>query len=434
MTRFWIAFMVSLSCAGSARAAFTSITNLRYQTGTQVRQVLDIHRPAPLPATPMPVILWIHGGGWLSGHKDDAPQINEITTAGYVLAAMNYRYSSTAPFPAQIQDVKAAIRFLRANAATYNLDPSRIAVWGQSAGAHLAALAAVTSGVSQTTLGQPFDVGDNLSVSSAVQACVAFATPSYVGDAAVNDTTVSTYLGGLLPGALPTAQAANCYNPAYLGNDPPFLAVHGLTDTLVPPIYGSNLHNALVAAGGSSTYVPLPGVGHTPWTTSEYPRALAFFQSVLPTLPLASWRELHGLPRDGSQDAGIAGSDGIANVLKFAFNLAPNAGSLTIPNAGTLANPTGTSLSGLSGLPHFGSTGSGNQLALTFLRRRATTGPGIGYEVQGSDDFITWTAQTLDGTNSETLSIDSQWERVRFLHTPSTGAARRFFRVAVRRF
>jgi acetyl esterase/lipase len=434
MTRFWIAFIFLLSCAGSVRAAFTSLTNLRYQTGTEVRHVLDIHRPSPLPATPMPVILWIHGGGWLTGAKDPVPQVTEITNAGYVLAAMNYRYSSTAPFPAQIQDVKAAIRFLRANAAAYNLDPSRIAVWGQSAGAHLAALAAVTSGVSQTTLGQPFDVGANLSVSSAVQACVAYATPSYLGDAAVNDTTVSTYLGGLLPGALPTAQAANCYNPAYLGNDPPFLVVHGLADTTVPPIYGSNLHNALVAAGGSSTYVTLPGVNHTPWATSEYPRALAFFQSVLPTLPLASWRELHGLPRDGTQDASIAGMDGIANVLKFAFNIAPNAGSLTIPNARTLAAPTGTSLSGLSGLPHFGSTGSGNQLALTFLRRKASTGPGIGYEVQWSEDFTTWTPQTLDGTNSETLSIDSSWERVRFLHTPGTGAARRFFRVAVRRF
>jgi acetyl esterase/lipase len=434
MTRFWIAFIILLSCAGSVRAAFTSLTNLRYQTGTEARHVLDIHRPSPLPATPMPVILWIHGGGWLTGAKDPVPQVTEITNAGYVLAAMNYRYSSTAPFPAQIQDVKAAIRFLRANAAAYNLDPSRIAVWGQSAGAHLAALAAVTSGVSQTTLGQPFDVGANLSVSSAVQACVAYATPSYLGDAAVNDTTVSTYLGGLLPGALPTAQAANCYNPAYLGNDPPFLVVHGLADTTVPPIYGNNLHNALVAAGGSSTYVPLPGVGHTPWATSEYPRALAFFQSVLPTLPLASWRELHGLPRDGTQDGIIAGMDGIANVLKFAFNIAPNAGSLTIPNARTLAAPTGTSLSGLSGLPHFGSTGSGNQLALTFLRRKASTGPGIGYEVQASGDFTTWTPQTLDGTNSETLSIDSSWERVRFLHTPGTDAARRFFRVVVRRF
>jgi hypothetical protein len=91
-------------------------------------------------------------------------------------------------------------------------------------------------------------------------------------------------------------------------------------------------------------------------------------------------------------------------------------------------------LSGLSGLPHFGSTSSGNQLALTFLRRKASTGPGIGYEVQWSEDFTTWTPQTLDGTNSETLSIDSSWERVRFLHTPGTGAARRFFRVAVRRF
>ena len=142
MARHWIAFMLMLKCAWSAHAAYTSSINLRYQTGTEARHVLDIHRPDPLPGTPMPVILWIHGGGWLVGHKGDAQLITEVTNAGFVLAAMNYRYSSTAPFPAQIQDVKAAVRFLRANALTYQLDPSRIGLWGQSAGAHLAALAA----------------------------------------------------------------------------------------------------------------------------------------------------------------------------------------------------------------------------------------------------------------------------------------------------
>lgn len=434
MARHWIAFMLMLKCAWSAHAAYTSSINLRYQTGTEARHVLDIHRPDPLPGTPMPVILWIHGGGWLVGHKGDAPLITEVTNAGFVLAAMNYRYSSTAPFPAQIQDVKAAVRFLRANAPTYQLDPSRIGLWGQSAGAHLAALAAVTSGISQTTLGHPLDVGSNLSVSSAVQACAAFAAPSYLGDAAVTDTTVSSYLGGLLPGALSTAQAANCYNAAYLGNDPPFLVVHGLSDTTVPPIYGSNLHNALIAAGGSSTYVPLPGVNHTPWAAVEYPRALTFFQNVLPGAPLATWRELHGLQRDGSQDASIAGTDGIANVLKFAFNLAPTAGSLTTPGTRPLENPVGSTLNALSGMPHLGRTGSGNQIALTFLRRKAATNPGISYEVQSSSDFSTWSPLVLDGANSETLNIDGTWERVRFLHTPSPSSTHRFFRVAVRRF
>ena len=88
MSRLWIAFIVSLSCAASVRAAFTSLTNLRYQTGTEVRQILDIHRPSPLPSTPLPVILWIHGGGWLTGAKDPVPQVTEITNAGYALAAM----------------------------------------------------------------------------------------------------------------------------------------------------------------------------------------------------------------------------------------------------------------------------------------------------------------------------------------------------------
>jgi len=432
MHRTFLIFMLLISGTISARAAYTSITNIRYQSGTDLKHVLDLYRPSPLSATPMPVILWVHGGGWLSGHKESPPQIDAITQAGYVLVAMNYRYSTTAPFPAQLQDVKSAIRFLRANAVTYHLDPSRIGVWGQSAGAHLAALAGVTSGLAQTTLGQELDVGDHLTFSSAVQACVVFATPSYLGDADPADTVVSSYLGGTLPGALPTAQAASCVNPAYLGHDPPFLIVHGLSDTTVFPAASSNLHAALVAAGAASIHVTLPGVHHTPWATGEYPRALTFFQSVMPTLPLASWRELHGLPHDGSQDAVTTGGDGLANVIKFAFNLAPTEGSLAIPNARTLASPTSTDLSQLSGLPHFGH--AGGEMVLTFLRRKASSGAGIGYFVQTTDDFLTWTSQNLDGANSEVVSINTGWERVRFFQTPVPGVVQRFYRVSVQRF
>jgi acetyl esterase/lipase len=431
MKLFGLVFGMMLLLAAEGVSAFTSLTNVRYRAGTEPRHVLDLHRPNPLRAQPMPVILWIHGGGWLTGHKGDAPLIAEVTSAGYVLAAMNYRYSSTAPFPAQLQDVKAAIRFLRANAAAYGLDPSRIGVWGQSAGGHLAALAAVTSGLTQTTLGQPLEVGEHLGVSSAVQACVAFAPPSYLGDAPPSDTTVSTYLGGTLPGALPTAQAANCYHPAYLGDDPPFLIVHGLADTVVPPVYGSQLHAALVTAGGSSSYVSLPGVGHTPWTAGEYPRALAFFQSVLPSLPLASWRELHGLPRDGSQDEAVTGGDGVPHLLKFAFHLAPTAGSLTGRAARTLAAPTSLVLDDLAGLPHWGAAGGSGVPALTFLRRRASSGPGIRYGVQGSVDLVSWQSQTLDATNCEVMVVDALWERVRFFPSAQAVGAPRFFRVVV---
>jgi len=144
------------------------------------RQRLDLYLPTPPaphpweqsfqagPATRrMPVLVWIHGGAWAIGKKEDTVPL-EWLGLGYAIASVDYRLSRDAIFPAQLQDVKAAVRWLRAQADRYARDPERIVVWGESAGGHLAALLGTTGGVSG------LDVGDNVDRSSRVKGVIDF--------------------------------------------------------------------------------------------------------------------------------------------------------------------------------------------------------------------------------------------------------------------
>ncbi len=135
---------------------------------------------------------------------------------------------------------------------------------------------------------------------------------------------------------------------------------------------------------------------------------------------LVGFRSLHGLPSDGSQDDANPSGDGVPNLLKFAFNLASNAGDLLLPN-GTVLPPNGA-----AGLPSLTSEG-GSGVALRFIRRKASTNPGIGYRVETSEDLLSWTPVDLGAATVE--SIDGTWERV--IVTDALGDPRRFFRVSV---
>ena len=108
---------------------------------------LDIYSPKSI-THPLPVVLWIHGDGWSRGRKEQRPPIN-LMAQGYIVVSIEYRLSGEAPFPAQIEDCKAAVRWLRANAATYHFDPDHIGAWGHSAGGHLAALLGTSGGVAE---------------------------------------------------------------------------------------------------------------------------------------------------------------------------------------------------------------------------------------------------------------------------------------------
>src|SRR5437868_4772034 len=146
--------------------------DLEYVANGHERNKLDLFVPESADG-PLPLIIWVHGGGWQAGSKDGCPPLRGgHTQRGYAVASINYRLSGHAPFPAQIEDCKAAIRWLRAHAKEYNLDPKRFGVWGSSAGGHLVALLGTSGDVKE------FDVGANLDQSSRVQAVCDYFGPT----------------------------------------------------------------------------------------------------------------------------------------------------------------------------------------------------------------------------------------------------------------
>src|SRR2546427_8684591 len=122
--------------------------NLEYGRGSGRAMLLDLYLPEKSDQ-PLPLITWIHGGAWLGGSKDGGSPALQFTTHGYAVAHVGYRLSPEAKFPAQINDCKAAVRWLRANAKKYQLDPDKFVAWGSSAGGHLAALVGTTGGVKE---------------------------------------------------------------------------------------------------------------------------------------------------------------------------------------------------------------------------------------------------------------------------------------------
>ena len=136
--------------------------DVAYVPGGGPRQTLDVFFPEKTDK-PLPLIVWIHGGAWRAGSKDRAPAM-PLLADGFAVASVTYRFSQDAPFPAQIEDCKAAIRWLRAHAKELNFDPALVGVWGSSAGGHLVAMLGTAGDV------KAWDKGENLDQSSRVQA------------------------------------------------------------------------------------------------------------------------------------------------------------------------------------------------------------------------------------------------------------------------
>ena len=243
---------------------------LPYVTNGHERQTLDLFLPTP-PAgrtwakppaegykVRLPVIVFIHGGGFLMGRKEDTVPL-ELLAEGYAVASIGYRVSTVAKFPAQLEDCKAAIRWLRSNAARFALDPDRIGVFGESAGGYLAALLGTTGDV------RDFDVGDNLDQSSAVQAVIDFYGPTdFLRNAFATASPKSPeaiLIGGSI---LENPDKAAKANPiAYVTkDDPPFLIVHGDADELVPHNQSELLEAALKNANVPVTFYMVKGGGH----------------------------------------------------------------------------------------------------------------------------------------------------------------------------
>lgn len=241
------------------------LRDIEYVPDGHQRQKLDLYLPAQTNHS-LPLVIWVHGGAWRGGSKNDCPA-RRFVARGYAVASIGYRLSQHAVFPAQVEDCKAAVRWLRAHAKEYQLDADRFGAWGSSAGGHLVALLGTTGDSKE------FDHGPNLEFSSRVQAVVDFFGPTDLLRMAVQsgsnsrmnhdapDSPESLLIGGAVQENKEKANRANPINYVSKG-DPPMLLVHGDADPLVPYQQSEELYAALQQAGVEAALHIVKGGGH----------------------------------------------------------------------------------------------------------------------------------------------------------------------------
>ncbi|MDR0871218.1 MAG: alpha/beta hydrolase, partial [Planctomycetaceae bacterium] len=215
--------------------------DIPYVTGGGTRQHLDLYLPDGYEksAKPLPLIVIIHGGAWAMGDKNQEHYMLDgvfqaiLKNGDYILVSINYRLLDAGSFPIQLEDCKSAIRWLRAHAKEYNIDPQHIGVWGGSAGGHLAALVGTTADVKQ------FDVGENPDQSSRPQAVCDFCGSSDLMLTVNNPDykkiphipLIEKFIGKPIPESAEEARRASA-TTYVTKDDPPFLLVHGTADSV----------------------------------------------------------------------------------------------------------------------------------------------------------------------------------------------------------
>jgi len=221
---------------------------------------LDLYYPTIQERKPLPTVVWIHGGGWIKGSRKPCPAA-WLAEHGFAVASIDYRLTDVAEWPAQIDDCRAAIRWLREHASAHGLDARRFGAWGGSAGGHLAALVG--------TLDAP--AGEK--VASRVQAVCDWYGPTDLLTMPPNvlspgktweDLAASNgakLLGGVVRDRPAAAKEASAWYHAS-ADDPPFLIVHGDADPQVPLEQSRKLDEKLRSVGGASVLIVLPGAGH----------------------------------------------------------------------------------------------------------------------------------------------------------------------------
>lgn len=279
-TLLFLAASLSLAQEKSAPTVPAGVlydTDIEFGRGGDMPLLLDIARPENL-TKPAPCIVVIHGGGWRGGNfKQHVPQILEFAKNGYVSASVQYRLVPKGRFPAQIEDVKCAVRYLRANADKYSLDKSRIGAIGFSAGAHLSMLLGVMDAKDGLE-----GSGGHADQSSKVQAVVSFFGPTDLAQqdfpANVNGM-IYDFLGGTPQDKPDVFKAASPIS--YVDkDDAPILIYQGTKDVLVPHSQATLMADAMTKAGLAGRIELLLGANHG-WGQPELDRtlqgSLAFF-------------------------------------------------------------------------------------------------------------------------------------------------------------
>ncbi len=266
MKRLMLSLTLALVLSASARAqeragAVHLEEDVVYAKVGDAELKLDIGMPKQGNG-PFPAVVCVHGGGWQAGsYKHLTQTVKFLAGRGYVAVSVQYRFAPKHPFPAQVEDCKAAVRWLRANAAKYKVDKDRIGAFGMSAGAHLVCMLGLTT-AEDGLEGQ----GGNLKESSRVQAVVSVFGPTDFtkGDWETNvEPLITDFLGGKLqdkPGVYKQASPVT-----YVRKDPappPFLFFHGDKDVIVRIRHSELLVDALKQAGGQAALVRMAGEGH----------------------------------------------------------------------------------------------------------------------------------------------------------------------------
>jgi acetyl esterase/lipase len=254
-------FALPVAAMAANGPAVREETDIVFGKGGDSDLKLDLAMPAD-GAGPFPAVVCIHGGGWVGGKRQEMSQtIRTLAGLGYVAVSPDYRLATTnARFPAQVEDCKAAVRFLRANAKEYNIDPDHIGAVGFAAGGHLACMLGVTNKDDGLD-----GAGGNADASSRVQAVVSFFGPTDLTakdwGLEVSARNLTPLLGGTLE------EKPEAYRKAspltYAGkNAAPLLLFHGAVDKIVPVDQSRRLAEKITSAGGAAQLIVVEGEGH----------------------------------------------------------------------------------------------------------------------------------------------------------------------------
>lgn len=273
-----------LSMIWAASAATATHTDLTYAKVGDKELKLDLYVPDGVESPPL--VVWIHGGAWQFGSKANPPA--NFVDAGFALASVEFRQSTEARFPAMVHDIKAAIRYLRANAKAFGYSADRIGISGASSGGHLAALVGVTNGVAELegTLGEHTDVPSDVQAilvyfgASNLTSILDQSTPRGIE---IRVPALERLLGGV-PADVP--DVARLASPVFHvdESDPPLLLLHGDQDPQMPINQAHELHGAYKAAGLDAELDVVHGAGHGGadfYNEEHWARAEAFLRRVL---------------------------------------------------------------------------------------------------------------------------------------------------------
>ena len=293
--RHFFLFLVLSSLTHNACAhtppppGFIAVRDLDYAGQDNSRQKLDLYLPEKPTERPLPLIIYIHGGGWEGGDKSDTGLLFElIKNGGYAGASIGYRFTQEQKWPAQIHDVKAALRWLKAHAKDHGIDADKIGLTGISAGGHLVSLLGTSGDVKEldATVGT---AGELPKIACVANFCGPANFLTFPGKGSIIDpekpgTALFKLFGGPMSQHFDAAEAASPVT--YVSSDdPPFLHIHGSADNLVPYAQAQEFDAALEKVGVSSTLLTGKDAPHVFFSADLLGKMRVFFDKHLQGKP-----------------------------------------------------------------------------------------------------------------------------------------------------